>query len=59
MVLSETQEKELIQLYWDIKAYAKYLESETYNPYEEVKSFATRLKQIIGNDEKINLLKQN
>lgn len=57
MYLSETQEKDLVQLYWDIKKYAKYLEEETYNPYGEVKSFATRLKQIIGNDEKINSLK--
>lgn len=57
MYLSETQEKELIQLYWDIDKYAKYLEEETYNPYGEVKSFAIRLKQIIGNDEKINSLK--
>ena len=57
MHLSETQEKDLVQLYWDIKKYAKYLEEETYNPYGEVKSFATRLKQIIGNDEKINSLK--
>jgi len=54
MVLSETQEKDLIQLYWDIKKYAKYLEEETYNPYEEVESFATRLKQIIVNDDKLN-----
>lgn len=58
MVLSETQEKELIQLYWDIKAYAKYLEEKTYNPYSEVENFAIRLKQIIGNDEKINSLNQ-
>ena len=57
MYLSEIQEKELIELYWDIKKYAKYLEEETYNPYCEVKSFATKLKQIIG-DEKINCLKQ-
>ena len=57
MYLSETQEKDLVQLYWDIKKYAKYLEEETYNPYDEVKSFAIRLKQIIGNDEKINSLK--
>lgn len=56
MVLSETQEKELIQLYWDIKKYAKYLKEETYNPYSEVENFAIRLKQIIGNDEKINSL---
>lgn len=54
MVLSETQEKDLVQLYWDIKKYAKYLEEETYNPYGEVKSFAIRLKQIIGNDDKLN-----
>lgn len=58
MVLSETQEKELIQLYCDIKAYAKYLEEKTYNPYSEVENFAIRLKQIIGNDEKINSLNQ-
>ena len=57
MYLSETQEKELIQLYLDIKKYATYLKEETYNPYDEVESFATRLKQIIGNDEKINSLK--
>lgn len=57
MVLSEIQEKELIQLYWDIKKYAKYLKEETYNPYGEVENFAIRLKQIIGNDEKINSLK--
>lgn len=57
MHLSETQEKDLVQLYWDIKKYAKYLKEETYNPFIEVESFATRLKQIIGNDEKINSLK--
>lgn len=57
MHLSETQEKDLVQLYWDIKKYAKYLEEETYNPYGEVQSFAIRLKQIIGDDEKINSLK--
>lgn len=53
MHLSETQEKDLVQLYWDIKKYAKYLEGRTYNPYGEVQSFATRLKQIIG-DDKLN-----
>lgn len=57
MYLSETQEKELIKLYWDIKNYACYLEHETYNPYEEVKRFAEELRKIIGNDEKINSLK--
>lgn len=56
MYLSETQEKELIELYWNIYYYSNYLEKETYHPYEEVKGFATRLKQIIG-DEKINSLK--
>jgi hypothetical protein len=57
MYLSETQGKDLVQLYWDIKKYAEYLEKETYNPYDKVESFATRLKQIIGNDEKLNSLK--
>lgn len=57
MYLSETQEKKLIKLYWDIKCYAQYLERETYNPYEEVKRFAEELKKIIGDDEKINSLK--
>ena len=57
MYLSETQEKDLVQLYWDIKKYAKYLEERTYNPYDKVQSFAIRLKQIIDDDEKINSLK--
>ena len=57
MVLSETQEKELIQLYWDIKVYAKYLEEETYNPYEKIKRFAEELRVIISDDDKINCLK--
>lgn len=54
MNLSETQEKELIKLYRDIKDYAYYLEHETYNPYEKVKKFAEELRKIIGDDEKIN-----
>lgn len=53
MYLSETQEKELNQLYWDIKKYANYLEEETYHPYEKIEHFAKRLKKIIDNDEKI------
>ena len=57
MYLSETQEKKLIELYWDIKAHAEYLESETYHPYEEIECFAKRLKNIIGNDEKLNSLR--
>lgn len=57
MWLSETQEKKLIELYWDIKSYAQYLESETYNPYEKIKSFAEELREIIGDDERINSLK--
>lgn len=57
MILSETQEKQLIQLYWDIKGYAQYLENETYNPYEKIKRFAEELREIIGDDEKINSLK--
>lgn len=57
MYLSETQEKELIKLYWDIKAHANYLEIETYHPYEEIEYFAKRLKNIIGNDEKLNSLR--
>lgn len=59
MYLSETQEKELIELYWNIYWYAQYLEHETYNPYEEVAGFAKKLRKIIGNDEKINSFKQN
>lgn len=57
MYLSETQEKKLIELYWDIKKYAKYLEEETYNPYDKIKRFAEELREIIGDDEKINSLK--
>lgn len=56
MYLSETQEKELIELYWNIYWYAHYLEHETYNPYEEVAGFAKKLRKIIGNDEKLNSL---
>lgn len=57
MILSETQEKELIELYWNIYYYSNYLEKETYHPYEEVKGFVEKLKKIIDNDDKINCLK--
>lgn len=57
MILSEIQEKDLIQLYWDIYNYAFYLEHETYQPYVQIKEFAKRLRNIIGDDEKINSLK--
>jgi hypothetical protein len=57
MILSERQEKQLIELYWNIYYYSNYLEKETYHPYEEVKGFAENLKKIINNDDKINSLK--
>lgn len=57
MILSETQEKQLIELYWNIYYYSKYLEKETYHPYEKVEGFAEKLKKIIGDDDKINYLK--
>lgn len=34
-------------LQYDIKEYADYLENNTYNPYEKVKDFARRLRDII------------
>ncbi len=35
-------------LQYDIKEYAKYLECNTYNPYERVQEFAIRLRSIIN-----------
>jgi hypothetical protein len=56
MVLSKTQEKELIKLYWTIFYYGQYLEDFTYQPYDEVQKWAKKLRSIIGNDELINKL---
>ena len=35
-------------LQYDIKEYADYLENNTYNPYEKVQEFASRLRTIIN-----------
>lgn len=39
--------EKLEQLRKDMYEYAKYLEEETYQPYEEVQKFAIRLRKIL------------
>ena len=45
--LYQVMREKLEQLRKDIYEYAKYLEEETYQPYEEVQKFAIRLRKIL------------
>jgi hypothetical protein len=47
-----TNVEKLKALQYDIKEYADYLENNTYNPYEKVKDFARRLRDIITDFDK-------
>lgn len=41
--------EKLEQLRKDMYEYAKYLEEETYQPYEDIMIFAIRLRKILEN----------
>lgn len=51
MIINKETLNKLKELYWEIKAHAKYLEESTYHPYGKIEGFASKLQNIINEIE--------